>query len=380
MAKLSRAFVYRLYPNKEQITLMQKTFGCCRFVYNHFLDARIKAYKEEGKSITFNQQSAALPALKKEFPWLAEVDSTALVATAKNLDVAYKRFFERVKSGGQLGFPRFKSKYHGRKTYKTKNPNGKTIKIEGNRIKFLKLGWVKAVIDREIPKDYHILGATIRQDPSGKYYVSISTEHEQVIPEIVPDIETALGLDYSSPHFYIDSNGNSADMPHYYRDLETKLGREQRKLSKMERGSNNYKRQKIRVARISERIRNRRNDWQQKESTRLANEHDIICVEDINYQDMSRGLHLAKATNDNAFGQFRKYLDYKMKERGKSLISIDKWYPSSKTCRYCGCANRELTLKDRTWICPNCGAQIERDLNAAINIRDQGLTELKKPK
>lgn len=377
MTKLSRAFVYRLYPNNVQIALMQRTFGCCRFVYNHFLSDRIKAYKEEGKRITFNQQSAALPALKKEFPWLAEVDSTALVATAKNLDEAYQRFFERVKSGGKPGFPRFKSKYHSRKSYKTKNPNGKTIKIEGNRIKFLKLGWVKAVIDREIPKGYHILGATIRQDPSGKYFASVSTEYEQTIPEITLDTETAIGLDYSSPHFYVDSNGNEANMPHYYRDMETKLAWEQRKLSKMVKGSNNYKKQRIKVARVSEKIRNRRDDWQKKESTRLANEHDIICVEDINYQDMARGLHLAKATNDNAFGQFRSYLEYKMQERGKKLISIDKWYPSSKTCRHCGSANQELTLKDRTWICPNCGAEIERDLNAAINIRDQGLKKLK---
>ena len=378
MAKLNRAFVYRLYPDAEQAGLIQKTFGCCRFVYNYFLNARIKAYTEENRSVSFSQQSAALPALKKEFPWLAEVDSTALVASAKALDTAYQRFFDRVKSGGPPGFPRFKSKYHSRKSYKTTNPNGKTIEIRGNKIKFLKIGWVNAAVDREIPADYRILGATIRQDPSGKYYASVSTEHEQIIPEIHPDPATAVGLDYSSPHFYVDSDGNEADMPHYYRNMEDKLAREQRKLSKMEKGSSNYRKQRIKVARVSEKIRNRRKDWQHKESTRLADAHDIICVEDINYQDMSRGLHLAKATNDNAFGQFREFLSYKMAERGKRLIKVDKWYPSSKTCRHCGSANRELTLKDRRWICPNCGAEIERDINAAINIRDQGLADLEK--
>ena len=380
MAKLNRAFVYRLYPNKEQAVLIHKTFGCCRFVYNHFLDERITTYKEKGKSISVSQQSAALPALKKEFEWLTEVDSTALVASVQALDEAYQRFFERLKSGGPPGFPRFKSKYQSNKSYKTKNPNGRAIRFSGNRIKFLKLGWVKAAIDREIPSDYRILAATIRQEPSGKYYASISTEHEQVIPEIELDPTTAIGLDYSSPHFYVDSDGNSADMPHYYRDMEAKLAREQRKLSKMERGSNNYRKQKIRVARISESIRNRRKDWQHKESTHLAETHDIICVEDINYQDMSRGLHLAKSTNDNAFGQFRTFLDYKMAERGKVLRRVDKWYPSSKTCRHCGSANMELTLKDRRWICPNCGAEIERDINAAINIRDQGLRDIQNSK
>ena len=165
-------------------------------------------------------------------------------------------------------------------------------------------------------------------------------------------------------------------MPHFYRDAEKRLAREQRKLSKMVNGSNNWKKQKIRVARAYEKVRFCRTDWQHKESTRLANQYDFICVEDINYQDMGRGLHLAKATNDNAFGQFRQMLTYKMAERGKKLITIDKWYPSSKTCRFCGVVNSELTLKDREWTCPSCGAHIDRDLNAAINIRNEGLANV----
>jgi putative transposase len=349
-----------------------------------------------------------LPPLKKEYPWLKEVDSTALIAAAKNLDGAYQKFFSNVKKGEKPGFPRFKSKKNARKSYQTKNPNGKTIRFHGNKIKFLKLGLVKIKAERDIPSDHRILSATITQEGSGKYYVSVLTEYEQEIPEITPDLSTALGLDYSSPHFYVDSDGNSADMPHYYRNAEARLAREQRKLSKMQKGSNNYRKQRKRVARCSEKTRNQRKDWQQKESTRLANLHDVICMEDIilnvidfrsisfcklpderhnervqakykvvdyNYQDMARGLHLAKATYDNAFGQFRAFLSYKMAERGRRLITIDKWYPSSKTCRYCGSANRELTLNERTWICPNCGAEIDRDLNAAINIKNQGLLQ-----
>lgn len=379
MAKMNRAYVYRLYPNKQQENQIQRTFGCCRFVYNRLLEDRITAYTERGESRTFSQQSAMLPPLKKEFPWLKEVDSTALVAAAKNLDKAYQKFFSNVKKGEKPGFPRFKSKKNARKSYQTKNANGKTIRFHGNKINFLKLGLVKIAADREIPSDHRILSATITQEGSGKYYVSVLTEYEQEIPEITPDLSTALGLDYSSPHFYVDSDGNSADMPHYYRDAEARLAREQRKLSKIQKGSNNYRKQRKRVARCSEKTRNQRKDWQQKESTRLANLHDVICMEDINYQDMARGLHLAKATYDNAFGQFRAFLSYKMAERGKRLITIDKWYPSSKTCRYCGSANRELTLNERTWICPNCGAEIDRDLNAAINIKNQGLLQFAQP-
>ena len=176
----------------------------------------------------------------------------------------------------------------------------------------------------------------------------------------------------SRPRFYVDSNGESADMPRFYRDAEKKLAREQRKLSRMTRGGNNYCKQRIKVARAFEKVRNCRKDWQHKKSTELVNKYDYICVEDINYQNMARGLCLAKATNDNGFGQFRSMLAYKMAERGKKLITIDKWFPSSKMCRFCGAINSELTLKDREWNCA-CGAHLLRDHNAAINIREEGL-------
>lgn len=165
-------------------------------------------------------------------------------------------------------------------------------------------------------------------------------------------------------------------MPHFYREAERKLAREQRKLSKMVRNSKNYQKQKIRVARAYEKVRNCRKDWQHKESTRLANAYDIISVENINYKGMAQSLKLAKATNDNSFGQFRSFLAYKLAERGKKLITIDKWFPSSKTCRFCGYVNADLTLSDRVWVCPSCGETILRDENAAINIRNQGLSML----
>ena len=369
----SKAYKFRLYPNREQEELIQKTFGCVRFVYNHFLEDRITVYKEYGEGRTFFQQNKMLTALKQEYPWLQEPDKNALQNALRDLNTAYQNFFRRVKQGGAPGFPKFKRKKTDRKSYATACPNGNDVRIDGNKIHFPKLGWVKAKVSREIPQDRRIISATISQDPSGKYYAAIVTEYEFDAPDIVLDAENSLGLDYSSPHFYVDSEGNVADMPHFYRDAEKRLAREQRKLSKMVKGSNNYHKQRIKVARAYEKVRFCRTDWQHKESTRLANQYDLIAVEGINYKDMARGLHLAKATNDNSFGQFRQMLTYKMAERGKKLITIDKWYPSSKTCRFCGVVNSELTLKDREWTCPSCGAHIDRDLNAAINIRNEGL-------
>lgn len=371
-----RALLYRIYPNRAQEELIQKTFGCARFVYNHFLGDRIAAYKENGESRTYFQQNKMLTALKQEHPWLQETDKNALQYALRDLNTAYQNFFRRVKQGGAHGFPKFKSKKSDRKSYTTTCSNGNDIRLDGNKIHFPKLGWVRAKISREIPQDHRIISATISQAPSGKYYAAIVTEYEFIPPEIELDSNNSLGLDYSSPHFYVDSEGNVADMPHFYRDAEKRLAREQRKLSKMVKGSNNYQKQKIRVASAYEKVRFCRADWQHKESTRLANRYDYICVEGIDYQDMGRGLHLAKATNDNAFGQFRQMLTYKMAERGKKLITIDKWYPSSKTCRFCGAVYSKLTLKDREWTCPSCGAHIDRDINAAINIKENGLANV----
>lgn len=368
----NKAYKFRLYPNKAQEQLIQKTFGCVRFVYNHFLEDRIIAYKENGESQTFFQQNKMLTAFKQEYEWLKEPDKNALQNALRDLNTAYQNFFRRVKNGEKPGFPKFKSKKSDRKSYSTANSNKTDIRIEGNKIHLPKLGFVKAKISRQIPDAHRIISATISQAPSGKYFVSVGTEYEADVPCVELDRGNSLGLDYSSPHFYVDSNGYVADMPHFYREAERDLAREQRKLAKMTRGSNNYRKQKIKVARAYERVRNCREDWQHKESTRLANQYDYICVEDIDYKAMAQGLHLAKATNDNAFGQFRGFLAYKMFERGKKLITIDKWFPSSKLCRFCGCVTSELKLGQGEWDC-SCGAHLLRDHNAAINIREEGL-------
>lgn len=368
----NKAYKYRIYPNKQQEELIQKTFGCVRFVYNHFLFDRITAYKENGESRSCFQQIKMLTDLKNEYEWLKEPDKNALQCALRNLDTAYQNFFRNVKKGGTPGFPKFKRKKDNHKSYQT-CANGNQITIRDRHIKLPKLGLVKAKICRQLPEGARILNATVSQEPSGKYFVSIGFEYELDIPEHELNAENSIGLDYSSPHFYVDSDGNKADMPHFYREAEKKLAREQRRLSRKVKGSANYEKQRIKVARAFEKVRNCRQDWQHKLSTKLADQYDIVAVEDIDYKAMSHGLHLAKATADNGFGQFRTFLSYKLVERGKKLVTIDKWFPSSKTCNQCGYVNSELKLSDRSWVCPECGTVHNRDLNAAINIKKQGL-------
>ena len=359
----NKAYKFRLYPNKEQEILFNKTFGCVRFIFNKMLGDKIEYYKETKEKL--NNTPAQY---KKEFEWLKEVDSLALANAQINLQTAYNNFFRSPKTG----FPKFKSKKKNKNSYTTNNQNG-TINIIDKQIKLPKIGLVKMKQHRIIPSEQKIKSATISKTPSGKYYVSILVEYDFVIPVISLDKNKALGLDYASHSFYVDSQNREADYPKFYRIALDKLAKEQRKLSLMKYGSNNYYKQKLRVAKLHEHISNQRKDWIHKLSTELANEYDYICVEDINMQNIAQSLKLGKSTNDNGFGMFRTILDYKLSERGKKLIKIDKWFPSSKMCRFCGNINKELTLADRVWTCI-CGEVINRDENAAINIMNVGLS------
>jgi putative transposase len=358
----NKAYKFRLYPNKEQEILFNKTFGCVRFIFNKMLGDKIEHYKETKEKL--NNTPAQY---KKEFQWLKEVDSLALANAQMNLQTAYNNFFRSPKTG----FPKFKSKKKNKNSYTTNNQSG-TIDIVDKQIKLPKIGLVKMKQHRIIPSEQKIKSATISKTPSGKYYVSILVEYDFVPPIISLDKNKALGLDYASHSFYVDSQGIEADYPRFYRNTLDKLAKEQRKLSLMKYGSNNYYKQKIVVAKLHEHISNQRKDWIHKLSTQLANEYDYICVEDINMQNMAQSLKLGKSTNDNGFGMFRTILGYKLSDRGKKLIKIDKWFPSSKMCRFCGNINKELTLADRVWTCV-CGEIINRDENAAINIMNVGL-------
>lgn len=361
----NKAYKFRLYPNKEQKIMFAKTFGCVRFIYNKMLADKIEYYKETKQKL--NNTPAQY---KKEFEWLKEVDSLALANARMNLQTAYNNFFRTPK----VGFPKFKSKKRDKDSYTTNNQNG-TVSIVDKKLRLPKVGLVKMVQHRVIPETEKIKSATITKTSSGKYCVSILVEYDKVIPQIELSKDRAIGLDYASHSFYVDSQGREADYPKFYRKSQNKLAREQRKLSNMKYGSNNYQKQKIKVARVHEKVANQRLDWIHKLSTQLANKYDMVCVEDINMQNMARSLKLGKSTNDNGFGMFRDILAYKLADRGKALVKIDKWFPSSKMCRYCGSINHELTLSDRVWTC-SCGATINRDENAAINIMNEGLRML----
>lgn len=358
----NKAYKFRIYPTKEQEIFFAKTFGCVRFIYNKMLADKIEYYEKTKQKL--NNTPAQY---KKEFEWLKEVDSLALCNAQMNLQTAYNNFFRSPKTG----FPKFKSKKKDKNSYTTNSQKGSICFIR-NKIKLPKVGLVKIIQHRKIPDNQKIKSVTISKTPLGKYYASILVEYAQIIPTTKLSKGKALGLDYSSHNFYTDSQGVDANYPRFYRKAESKLAREQRKLSLMKYDSNNYHKQRVIVAKCHEKIANQRKDWIHKLSTQLADTWDYICVEDINLRDMAGSLRLGKSTNDNGFGMFRTYLKYKMEDRGKQFIVIDKWFPSSKMCHHCGYINENLQLSDREWDCC-CGAHIYRDWNAALNIRDEGL-------
>ena len=372
---MNKAFKYRIYPSKEQEILIAKTFGCTRFVYNHFLALRQKIYSEKGESLSCYDCIKMLPSLKKENSFLKEVDSISLQQSLKHLDVAYKNFFRDPK----VGFPNFKSKHRSRKSYSTNVVNN-NIRIEDKYVVLPKLGKVKIKFHRTAPSDYKLKSVTVSITPTRKYYVSLLYEYEsQVSPATVTK---ALGLDYSSPYLYVDSEGREPDFEKPFRKYQKKLAREQRILSKMKEDAKksgqplsecrNYQKQKLKVAKIHEKISNCRKDFLHKLSFELAESYDLIGVEDLNMQAMSQCLTLGKSTMDNGYGMFLNFLEYKLSDRGKYLIKIDKWYPSTKTCSCCG-NTQPMRLSDREYVCPECGLVMPRDHNSAINIRNEAI-------
>jgi putative transposase len=367
---MNKAFKYRIDPSAEQEILINKTFGCVRFVYNRMLANRKETYEQfKDDKEARKQQKYLLPAdFKKEFAWLKEVDSLALANAQLNLQTAYRNFF-RDKS---VGFPKFKNKHHDKKSYTTNNQRG-TIRLMDNKIiRLPKLKDVRIKLHRPLPKEAVIKSATISKTPTGKYYISVLVEYEANRKSVERTPETVLGLDYSSKSLFVDSQANKADYPKFYRQAEAKLKKAQRKLSKRKNGGKNREKQRLKVAKLHEKVANQRKDFLHKRSREIANAYTAIAMEDLNMRDMAQSLNLAKSTNDNGFGMLKTFLAYKLAEQGKQLIVIDKWFPSSKRCRFCQKDNQNLTLADRTWTCPHCGAEVERDINAAINIKKEG--------
>lgn len=358
----NKAYKFRIYPNAEQKAQFARTFGCVRFIYNKMLADKIEYYKENGKKLSNTPAE-----YKKEYEWLKEVDSLALANAQMNLQTAYSNFFRNPKTG----FPKFKSKKSSYRRYTTNNQKG-SVTIEKWQIKLPKIGYVKIKQHREIPDNYKIKSVTISQNPSGKYYASVLFEYENKVREIKP--QTFLGLDFSMRELYMDSNGEEPQYPRYYRKSEKKLKREQRKLSLMKKGSNNRSKQRIKVAVLHEKVANQRKDFLHKQSRQIANAYDCVCVENLNMKAMSQTLNFGKSVADNGWGMFVTFLGYKLSEMGKKLIKIDKFFASSQICSVCGYKNAETkNLSVREWDCPNCKAHHNRDKNAAVNIKNEGM-------
>ena len=371
---MNSAIKYRLYPTSEQEIMFAKTFGCCRKVYNLMLSEKIESYKTTGKFV------AVTPAkYKKDFPYLKEVDSLALANVQLNLQSAFRNHFDRNRRK-KTGFPKFKSARHSRKSYTTNNQNG-TVAIIGNRyIRLPKIGKVRAVIHRVPGTDWKLKSATVSCSSDDRYYVSVLFEYENSASTYVVDENNAIGMDYASDGLYVDDKGNIGTNHKFYRESHKKLAKEQRKLSrkkgsrKGEDKSHNYLKQQRKVNRIYTHIANQRKDNLHKISAEIANQYDIVCVENLNMRNMSnRGFGNGKATLDNGYGMFLDMLEYKLANRGKYLVKVDKWYPSSQICHCCGKRHPEMKdLRIRTMRC-ECGYVMDRDRNAAMNIKKEGL-------
>ena len=375
---MNRAIKYRVYPTKSQknyykkrlvVTttplLFQQFFGCCRKIWNLMLTDKINYYKETKQTL---QTTPAQ--YKKEYDYLKEVDSLALANVQLHLQTAYKNFFRDKK----VGFPKFKALKSSKKSYTTNNQKG-TIQIIDNTIKLPKVGKIKAKIHKKPKENWIIKSATLSQERDGSYYISVLFEYDEVIENV--EITKTLGLDYKSDGFYMDSEGHVCGSPKYYRKSQTKLKKLQRQLSKKGKDSKNREKARLKLAKLQRHISNQRLDFLQKESTRIANLYDVVCVESLDMKAISnKGFRNGKATLDNGYGMFLNMLEYKLQDRGKYFVKVDKWYASSQICSKCG-NKKKIKLNERTYTC-ECGNNIDRDLNAAINIKNEGLRLLKK--
>jgi putative transposase len=358
-----RAYKYRFYPTDEQKKVLAQTFGCCRFVYNWGLSTRKAAYFQHGKSLYYNDLAAMLPALKEQYPWLRDTSSVPLQQALRHLDRAFVNFFE-----GRAEYPTFKKKRHEQSATYASN----AFTWDGQAFTPAKMySPLEMVWHRPLPEGCKPSSVTIIKDSANRYFVSVLVA-DDIKP--LPMVNKMVGLDLGIKSMVALSTGESVGNPRYFAKDEKRLAKAQRRLAKKKKGSKNRNKARLKVAKIHARIADRRRDYQHKLSTRIAHENQVICVESLAVKNMVKNHSLAKAISDVGWGEFVRQLEYKSQWYGRTLIKIDRFYPSSKTCHACKHVLDSLTLDIREWVCPECGVVHDRDTNAALNILAEGLS------
>ncbi|MFA5527819.1 MAG: RNA-guided endonuclease TnpB family protein [Peptostreptococcales bacterium] len=365
-----KAIKIRLYPNNEQSNYINNLLGCSRFVYNNILNYRINEYKNNNKSVSFSEQGKRLVQLKSEFEWLKDVHSKVLQQSIIDLNKAYNSF---LKNGS--GFPKFKSKHNNKLSCRF--PSDAFSGVKGNRINIIKklsdIHYKCSRRDEILLNKYQksIKSATLTKTKSGKYYLSILIESN--INKTLPITNNIIGIDLGIKDFVITSEGETFDNIKIKRNNHKKISKLHRQLSRKKKGSNNRNKCRIKLAKYYEKLNNIKENYLHKISNNLLNENQVIVMEDLSVSNMVKNHKLARSLQELSLYRFKEILKYKSNWYGRDLVEIDKWFPSSKLCNKCNYKNSELTLKDRTWICPECGESHDRDINAAINIRNEGI-------
>ena len=366
MRKINRTYRFRLYPNREQTELLSKHFGCSRFVYNYFLNQREEQYKLTGKTDNFYAQCKTLTTLKKqeETAWLKEVNSQTLQFAIRSLETAYNNFFKK-----RTKFPKFKSK-HSKNSFTVPQ----SASVADNRLFIYKFKeGIKCRVHREIKGK--IGKVTITKTPSGKYFVSVFTEEEYITP--INKTGKSIGVDMGLKELLTTSDGETFKNNRCTRRYECKLAKAQQHLSRKKKGSRGFEKQRLKVARLHDKIANSRADYLHKCSISLVRRYDTICIEDLNVKGMTRNRRLSKSITDASWGDFVSMLTYKAEWNDKKVVKVDRYFPSSQTCNVCGYVNKQIKkLSVREWECPECHTHHNRDINAAINILRFGINNI----